>query len=303
VKVSELSLEDLHDKLKHGGLYLQVSPFRIHLTSRAREVAQNIARLYSEYSTCSSDFADFHIEINPPSLFREYYRPQINFSFDGHVPFKPLPYSQSFALFEWGLNWCIATNAHQYVIIHSAVVEKNGKVLIMPGFPGAGKSTLCSILVRNGWRLFSDEMALIRSDTLEVVPVPRPVSLKNESIDLIRNRYPDVEFGLIAEDTHKGRITHYKPPTSSILNAHIPASPHWLVFPKFIANAKTKVENSSKSKAMIAMSEQAFNSNTLGREGFETIAAILDQVEVYNFQYSNIDEAIKFFSQLSEEAR
>ena len=135
------------------GLTLQIGPFSVRVHSDIEDVALGIANLYSDYSMSEAvGFADFHVALNPPAGLRRWYQPQVNFYFDGHRPFKPLTYNQAFAFFEWGLNWCISTNVHHFLIVHAAVVEKAGMALILPGAPGAGKSTLCSGLVSRGWR-------------------------------------------------------------------------------------------------------------------------------------------------------
>lgn len=57
---------------------------------------------------------------------------------------------------------------------------------IVPAPLDSAKRTLCAALVGKGWRLLSDELALVRLDTGELVPLPRPISLKNASINIIR---------------------------------------------------------------------------------------------------------------------
>ena len=84
------------------------------------------------------------------------------------------------------MNWCIAGHAHHYLMLHAAVLEKNGQAVILPGDPGAGKSTLTALLALSGWRLLSDEITLIDRDDGLIVPLARPVSLKNASIDVVR---------------------------------------------------------------------------------------------------------------------
>ena len=81
-------------------------------------------------------------------------------------------------MLEAGLNWCIGNLAHQYLVIHSATLERGGRALLMPAPPGSGKSTLCAALITRGWRLLSDEFALVDPATGLLVPVPRPVALK-----------------------------------------------------------------------------------------------------------------------------
>jgi hypothetical protein len=41
------------------------------------------------------------------------------------------------------------------------VLERGGRALLLPAPSGSGKSTLCAGLAFNGWRLLSDELALL----------------------------------------------------------------------------------------------------------------------------------------------
>jgi len=178
---SKDSLKNIKADLNYSGLRFKTGPFNIAVTSDIPAVAKHIFLFYSHcFSKTSSEFIDLHIEVNSVGGFRRFYKPQVTFVFDGYEPFIPLPIEQAPAMFEWGLNWCIANTAHQYLIIHSAIVEKNGKGLILPGTPGSGKSTLCAALINKGWRLLSDEMALLSLSDGLVYPAPRHVSLKNK---------------------------------------------------------------------------------------------------------------------------
>jgi len=177
-----------------AGLRFRVGAFNIAARSTLPSVAEGVAAVYPDYPVLAQDaFIDFAVNITAPFGIRAVLRPQVQFLFDGYQPFKPLPQAQAFPLMEWGLNWCASNHAHQYVISHAAVVEKNGRALIMPGTPGSGKSTLCAALIQRGWRLLSDELTLTDPDTGQVFPLPRPVSLKiNPSMSfgsLHRTRY------------------------------------------------------------------------------------------------------------------
>ena len=46
-------------------------------------------------------------------------------------------------------------------VIHAAAVARNGHAILLAGRSGAGKSTLAASLVRQGWRLLADDMAVI----------------------------------------------------------------------------------------------------------------------------------------------
>lgn len=128
--LSSIPPRKLKQQLAEEGINLKIGPFVVNLSSTLPKVAENLSDLYGAYTLEDSHRVDFHIALQSPSIIRRWIRPQAIFSFDGHLPFKPLPQTQSFAMFEWGLNWCVANNAHQYLVIHSAVVEKNGKAII-----------------------------------------------------------------------------------------------------------------------------------------------------------------------------
>lgn len=91
-----------------------------------------------------------------------------------------MPVGHAFPQLEWAMNWCISTQANFYLLLHSAVIERNGFAAIMPAPPGSGKSTLCAALINRGWRLLSDELALISLHDQNIYPLARPVGLKND---------------------------------------------------------------------------------------------------------------------------
>ena len=287
--------------LKNRGLKLKIAGFNICLSSSIPEVAEHIVCLYESFEIINDEsFIDFYISLKTPSIVRRYFRPQVNFSFDGYFPFKPLPYKQASAMFEWGLNWCIANHSHQYLVIHAAVVERNGKAFIFPGIPGSGKSTLSAALVCSGWRLLSDELTLLSVADGLVYPAPRPISLKNKSIEVIRNFSPNVVIGSVVNNTAKGAIGHMRPPTESVRYSNIPAKPAKLIFPKFLEGSKTILNTLSKSRALIKLVENCFNYNILGVNGFNCASDLVDDSDCYNFEYSSLNEALLLLTDLSD---
>jgi len=300
VKLAIRTKKAVIQALKTRGLRLKIGGFNVCLSSSIPEVADHLLVLYGASDVINDEaFIDFYISLAPPSKLRRYFRPQVNFSYDGYFPFKPLPYDQASAMFEWGLNWCIASHSHQYLIIHAAVVERNGQAFIFPGTPGSGKSTLCAALVCSGWRLLSDEMTLVSLADGLVYPVPRPISLKNRSIDVIRSFSPDVIFGEIVNDTSKGSVNHLRPPDRSVELGKMPAKPAKLIFPKYEQKSATNLVPLSKSRAFLKLAENCFNYNILGVEGFNSVGDLIDSSDCYDFKYSSLDEAITLFMELA----
>ncbi len=282
---------------------LSIPPFQIRLETDISLVSDSIEKLYSKENLLignENQFFDFHIKVTTPTLYRKYFRPQAQFFSDGKAPFKPLPISQAYPFFEWGLNWCIASYTYQYLILHAAVIEKNNQAIILPGKPGAGKSTLCAALVCSGWRLLSDEMAVIDLQTLELLPVVRPVSLKNESIEIISEFAPDAEFGDTFFDTAKGVVSHLKPPEESMKNNRRRAKAHTIIFPQFTSQADMKLTKKSRAETVLELARNSFNYSVLGQQGFDVLCELVTEINCFEFEYSSLDEAIKQFETLIE---
>jgi HprK-related kinase A len=302
--VSALTRRQLEARLRRGGLYLEAGPFTLRLQSPIASVADAVALLYADYRLLDDEqFADFHIRVTPPNTLRRWFRRQALFLFDGTTTFEPMPLAQAFPLVEWGFNWAVSTHAHGFLMIHAAVVEKNGCAAILPAPPGSGKSTLCAALIHRGWRLLSDELTLIRPADGAVLPMVRPVSLKNASIDVIRRYVPGVVFSRPVHDTAKGTVAHLKAPGDAVARAREPARPAWIIYPKYTAGSATRLTPVARGRSFMALADNSFNYSLLGAAGFGTLAGVIDSTDSYDFVYSDLDEAIAAFDQLAQDAR
>jgi HprK-related kinase A len=284
----------LGGQIKSPGIHLAIGPFVVHLQSAIPGVAEGIARFYADSAIEETpDCADFHVALVKPKGLRRWFRPQVQFALDGFIPFKPLPLDQAFPMFEWCLNWCISNHMHQYLIIHAAVVEKDGYAVILPGAPGSGKSTLSAGLALSGWRLLSDELALVSVDGCTVTPLPRPVSLKNESIEVIRDFSPAAAIGRTVSDTVKGSVAHMKVPAESIRRSKELAQPAWVVMPRYEVGSDTVLVMNTRGSTLMALADLSFNYSLLGRQGFEALATVVDASQCFTLTYSRLDEAIQ----------
>lgn len=299
MKVYKLTGDVLSSQIRETGILIRTGPFVCHLRSSIQSVIDGVGLFYEDHTLVSDEsFADFHIELIAPGGLRRWLRRQVVFLFDGRAPFLPLPYDQAFPMLEWGLNWCVANHAHQYLILHAAVVEKGGHAAILPGAPGAGKSTLCAGLVARGWRLLSDELALISTEDIQLTPLTRPISLKNNSIEVIQNFAPETTLGPVIRDTRKGSLTHVKPPRESVERAAESASAAWIVFPCYQVGTEAEITPQAKGRSLMRVAEMAFNYSLLGLKGFQTLTRLIDGCTCYDFCYSDLDQAVAVFEEL-----
>ena len=293
MQLCEIDSSTLHNALAGAGLQLSVGPFSVHLNNTTPGFAETLSALYPNSPVDlepERHFNDFAVTMRQPRL-RRIFRPQVIFETDSATPFEPFPLNHAFPHFEWGLNWLIATQAHQYLMFHSAVLERDGRALLLPATPGSGKSTLCAALMLRGWRLLSDEFGLLRPETGMLEPIPRPIPLKNESIDVIAAYSDEVFVGPVFPDTRKGDVAHVRPSLDSLLRADEVAKPAWVVFPQYKSGATDSLHDFAKGRAFLKLSGNSFNYRLQGARGFEAVADVIDSCSTWYLEFSDLDKA------------
>jgi len=274
------------------GTYIKVGPFVVFAWSNAPEFNDVVPVLY----------ADFHIGVEYISGPWRWFRPQAIIDIDGMQPFTPLRGELAPLLFEGGLNWQFAMQTNFYFALHAAVVERGGRAVIMPGPPGAGKSTLCAVLVHRGWRLLSDEFALIGFDDGLVNPLARPIGLKNRAIDLIRDLAPDCVLSRLFKETVKGTVALLKPPRDSVRRMDEKAVPGWVIMPRYDPDVGAMLVPKPKFESFMELIDNAYNYHRLGRRSFGLLADLVGRSDCYDFRYSNVEAAVAVFDRLADAA-
>lgn len=297
--VRDFSAPQLRARLRGTGLRLRTGPVVNLIRTRVPAVERGIALHYAAHPVeDDAGFADFDVRVEAPRSLRAWLRPQVYFHFDGDSPFNPLPGDQGFPMLEWGLNWCVSSLCHQFITLHAAVLERDGHALVLPAPSGSGKSTLCAGLAFHGWRLLSDELTLIDPGDLSVTPLPRPISLKNASIEVIARAAPQAAIGPPVHDTIKGTVAHVRPPEVAVRRAGEKARPGWVVLPRYVADAPARLTTLPKARAMMQLIDNCFNYAVHGVRGFRGLADFVDRSDCFEFTYSSLSEAIDLFRRL-----
>ena len=300
MNLSELSEADLRAQVRGPGVAIRTGPICFRVVSSIPSVELGLRTLYADYPLAEAgDFADFTLNLECGKGLRRWFRPQVRFQWEGIYPFEPLPYVQAFPFMEWALNWCIAGCAHHYLLLHAAVIERGGRALVMPAPPGSGKSTLCAALINRGWRLFSDELALISPEDGLIYPLGRPISLKNRSLLVIRDFVPGVVLSEPTYDTAKGTVAHLRVPVDQVRDLSRPAPATWVVFPKYVPDAPAEFRPRSKADSMFELGRNAFNYSLLGLTGFEALGDLVSTCDCYDFEYGDLRDAIRLFDALA----
>lgn len=297
--VGDLDRVELTSRLSsEQGLSLQTGPFSTCIRSRWPQIADGISLLYPDFSLASDDLpADFTVNIAGTAGLRRWILPRACYFLRGDQSpvFGWFPPRLAVPFLEWGMNYAIYGQLLSSLILHAAVLERNGRALIIMGDSGAGKSTLCAALTLSGWRLLTDELGLVDLEDGMIVPLARPVGLKNESINVIRGFFPEAKLGPICLTRRKGAVAHLRPPTESVRRIGDRAKPGWLVFVRYSPDAPLNCEEIPRAQAFPGLSRGTFNYYGLGETGFHVLCRLLDQVVCQRLEYGRLEDVIAHF--------
>lgn len=301
MKVDQLSRDRLRTLLTTSGLRVRTGPFNLSIRTQLPHLIEQLYQMYAHYALMDTDeIAEFHVRIVAKRSIRRPWIRLVRFEVDGRSPFPPVPAEQALATLEWGINLAIAMRINHLLLFHSAAVERNGHVLLLPAWPGSGKTTLSAMLMHRGYRLFSDEFGLMDPLSGDFFPLPRLMPLKNQSIQVIREYLPEAVLGPEIPGTLKGTVAHVRPPQKSIERSSESAKARWIVFPKWSANAALRLEPLPQSEAFLLLATNAFNYEVLGETAFNAVSRMVRNCECRKLVYSDFDSALAALNELTD---
>lgn len=180
----------------------------------------------------------------------------------------------------------VATRTDRHVVLHAAAVADAAGVTLLAGVGGAGKSSLCRALVRSGWNYLSDELGLVRCDTLVVEPFLRAILIKpvpasraalSERTGEVR-RSPTLDDGRRYEDWRKVRVGSQggSGPLARVLLC------------EWRPGSKLQMHQCGSRRALHRLAALNMNAGTLGtRMAWPTLARISDTVPVTALVYGD----------------
>ncbi|MCC7059699.1 MAG: HprK-related kinase A [Burkholderiaceae bacterium] len=299
--IADLPQGELRQLLRRDGVHLVTGAFTVRLTIDWAPLVPEFAEMYGGYRLEDPPgIDDAHVHIGPPSIWRRLISPIVVARADNSTLIEPVPAERAFTALESCLNWGVATAGIAPIIMHSAVLERHGRALLMPAPSGSGKSTLAAAMCFQGWRLLSDEMAVFDFDRHQVLPNPRPVSLKNSSIELVRTFAPQAVLTRVFSGTPKGDIAYMRVPQESVDLASVPATPAVVLIPSWRAGAPVRLQRISRGDAFRWLIESTVNYASMLDRGFDLLADIVKRCGLYSLEYSSTRDAIRLLDRLIE---
>ncbi len=79
----------------------------------------------------------------------------------------------------------VLTGNPGHLRLHAGAVERGGRIVLVVGESGRGKSTLTVALVQRGFAYVTDEVAIVDPETHEVRPYPKALDLDTTALELL----------------------------------------------------------------------------------------------------------------------
>jgi hypothetical protein len=200
----------------------------------------------------------------------------------------------------WYLNRLAAATPH-FVTLHAgAVVGPHGAV-VLPGAPGAGKSTTTAALVSAGFGYLSDELAALDLAGERVHPFPRPLGLHPHSVELLGARLdaggvaarPGPEGGVLAPPSALRRA-------GSGPGAADACPPALVVVPRVVPGTRAPPGPLDPADALLGLVAQAPNLEVLGAAAFRVLAGLVARCGVWVLEVDGLDAAVDAVRGLAE---
>lgn len=187
--------------------------------------------------------------------------------------------------------------------VHGAVVTGGGNTLVLAGQSGTGKSTLAAGLLAGGYRLLSDEPAVIDPSGREVLSMPLALGLKAGSWPAALCDYPGLE-SLPVHVRFDGQPIRYLLPGAIHLAAKDTGHPAThLVFPSYSPDVSGRTELLSPVQALRAITEAGYQVPGLDEERVERILQWITGMTCFTLAYASSTEALALIEEIIEGTR
>lgn len=270
---------------------LSVGPIGFRVGSAWRGPVDALRRLYAGYPEPAA-VADYTVRLEPAKPWRRWLRPSVNVGGDYMLAdAAPLPLAHGLVAAEMAMNLQVALGERRFLLLHAASVEKDGRAMVLTGVSGAGKSTLSAWAGERGWRFMGDEFALLEPESGLLLPFPRPVSLKNESIAVLAAMVAPDRLGPVMTGTPKGTIRHVRPDAQAIARMREAAAPALIVFPRF--GHQAQVRPVGAAEAFMRLTQASTNYVTLGQRGFDALTGLVGACPAVAIDYPDGEAALE----------
>jgi hypothetical protein len=212
--------------------------------------------------------------------------------FNGTEQSSAIPASRILPLLYGRLRMYAYRHFPYLLAMHAAVVTDGRRTIVFPGKSGSGKSTMAASLLARGYRLISDELAVLDLEG-NLVPMPLGLGVKGGSWPSLEKDYPSLR-AMPVHVRWDGLQVRY---LESAAIRYALDRDKWqatqICFHAFQPDGRGRIEQLSPVQALRAMSESGFQARILDPEHVERILSWLLELPCCALTYSSSGEALE----------
>lgn len=190
--------------------------------------------------------------------------------------------------------WMTALRAYPFWLnIHAGVVRGRQGCVLMPAAPGCGKSTLTLGLVQGGFEYYSDEVALLDPDTLQVVPFPQAICVKESGIPAAAALFPEAAALPLHLRGDGKRVAYVAPPRSRLPPPGTKGDVRVVLFPRYQPGAAARCEPLAPAVALGRLLDQC--TAIEGRLNVTAVGRLVDwitRLDCHELTYGTTADAV-----------
>ncbi|MGH2787283.1 MAG: hypothetical protein ACRDJV_05155 [Actinomycetota bacterium] len=195
----------------------------------------------------------------------------------------------------WHVNTQALRTTGDFFLIHSgAVTTPAGAGLLLPGSPGAGKTTLVTALVQAGFGYLSDEAAAIDPVSRLVYAYPRPLALKSPPDRLFPelrslSTQPDLAWGtwhLDPDDIRPGCVSG-------------PAEIRFVVLPRYEQGQPTEITPVGAAEIAVELGRNSLGLARYRGRALPLLADVARSAAAHRLVFGRLDEAVAAIADLT----
>ena len=184
----------------------------------------------------------------------------------------------------------ILESAIYELALHAASLIRNGRMLLVSGHPGAGKTTLTLGLVDAGFGFAGDDLALLNSEG-RVTGVPFAPAVKSGAWNLVATCRPDIRNFPVFRHPDSKRVRY---PTPRGLVPYIDYAVGWLVLLDRQPGAAAMLKPVDPVSALRWVLQESYaQGQQLTVAGFKALGRAIDGAKYYRLTYSRLDDAVE----------
>lgn len=195
----------------------------------------------------------------------------------------------------WSINQAAVSETGDLVRVHAAVAERDGLAVVLPASMEAGKTTLVTALVRDGFGYLSDEVAAIDPRAGDIFAYPKPLGLDRGSWPLFPDLRPE-SVGGVFDRQWLVNADRVRPGATKRT-----ARPALVVAPRYRAGADGTPRPIAPVDALRALVDQTFRFHDHPQRDLETLARLVEAVPCYQLEVDDLDRATSVVHNLFDE--